>query len=71
MKDYLLWRKMARITAILAKRMGTVPEEALALLYGTETCARLHSPEYGLQTMSDAYIADEIMSKNKDKTTIN
>lgn len=61
MKDYLLWRKFARIIGKLAERLDVSPERALDIFYNSETCTYLHDAEMQLYTMGDAYIVDEII----------
>lgn len=67
MKDYLLWRKIARIIDLLAIRLEIPREKALSLFYNTNVCTQLHNPEYELQIMSDAYIVDEVMNEMERK----
>lgn len=67
MKDFLLWRKIARIIDMLAIRLEIPREKALCLFYNTNVCTQLHNPEYELQIMSDAYIVDEIMNEMATK----
>ena len=60
MKDYLLWRKMARVILLQAERLDVSPERAMEVFYGSRTCRWLHDPEMQLHIMSDAYIVEDI-----------
>lgn len=71
MKDFLLWRKIARIIDLLAKRLDIPREKALGLFYNTNVYAQLHNPEYELHIMSDAYIVDEVMNEIKRQMIVN
>lgn len=59
MKDYILQRKIARVIAIIASRMGVTQQEALCEFYKSKVCDMLHNPATAMQIMSDDYIADE------------
>lgn len=61
MNEILLWRKNARIVMLLSQRLGIDAKQALNIFYNSRVCALLHNPECGLQLMSDAYVADEIV----------
>jgi hypothetical protein len=61
MNEILLWRKIARIIMLLAQRLGIDASQALDIFYASRVCTLLHEPESGLQLMSDAYVADEII----------
>lgn len=61
MKDYILQRKIARVIAIIACRMGVTRQEALCEFYKSKVSEMLHNPATAMQLMSDGYIADEFM----------
>ena len=61
LSDLLMWNKIGRIVMELAKKKNISPLEALDLFYTSKTCDLLHSPRTLLYTMSDAYIADEVL----------
>ena len=61
MNEILLWRKIARIVMLLSKRLDIDAKQALNIFYGSRVCALIHNPESGLQLLSDAYVADEIV----------
>lgn len=66
MKDYLLWRKFARVILLLAERLDVSPERAMGIFYGTRTCRWLHAPEMQLHNMGDAYLVDDIIRELQD-----
>lgn len=59
MKDYILQRKIARVIAIIANRMGATQQQAICEFYKSKVCDMLHNPATAMQIMSDDYIADE------------
>ncbi len=61
MRNNVLWRKQSSIIMLLSQRLGIDAESALDLFYSTRTYTLLSDPQYGLQSMSDAYIVDEII----------
>lgn len=61
LNEILLWRKIARIIMLLAKRLGISPERALDVFYESDVCTMIHEERYGLYLFSDLYIVDEIM----------
>lgn len=61
LSDLLMWNKIGRIVIELADKKKISPLEALDLFYTSKTCDLLHSPQTLLYTMSDAYIADEVL----------
>lgn len=65
MRDQVLWRKTARIAALLAERLNIEPERALDLLYNSHTFALLSNPDSGLQLMSDYYILNDLLQEVK------
>lgn len=66
MKDYIFWRKVARIIMQISRTFDITPEEALRLFYKTETCRQLHIPELQLQCMSDTYIVNDVISEIRE-----
>lgn len=65
MRDQVLWRKTARIAALLAEHLNIEPERALDLLYNSHTFALLSNPDSGLQLMSDYYILNDLLQEVK------
>jgi len=65
MKDYILWRKIARIIIQLSSALNTTPERAMILFYGSTIGAQLHDPKYGYQLMSDTYIVNDLLAELK------
>lgn len=61
MNEILLWRKIARVIILLAQRLDVDASQALNIFYNSRVSTLLHDPKSGLQLMSDAYIADEIV----------
>lgn len=61
MIDVLIWNKYTRIVMQLAERLNVTPERALNLFYNSKVYSLLLNKDYPLVTMSDNYIADEIM----------
>ena len=61
MNEILLWRKIARVIILLSQRLEVDAKQALNIFYNSRVCALLHDPKSGLQLMSDAYVADEIV----------
>ena len=66
MNEILLWRKTARIILLLSQRLRVSPSKAMDIFYASRACALLHNPKSGLQLMSDAYVADEVMLTMND-----
>ena len=46
---------------LLSKRLDIDAKQALNIFYGSRVCALIHNPESGLQLLSDAYVADEVV----------
>ena len=63
MRDSVRWRKQARIVLMLAEELGISAEEALDLFYTSRTYPLFADASRGLQTMSDRYIADEVLQE--------
>lgn len=61
MRDAVRWRKQSRIVLLLAEELGISEEEALDVFYNSRTYGFFSDPSYGLQSMSDRYIVDEIL----------
>lgn len=61
LSDLLMWNKIGRIVTELSKKLGISPLQALDLFYTSPICTLLHSEQTQLYTMSDAYIADEVI----------
>ena len=61
MNEILLWRKIARVIILLSQRLGVDASQAMNIFYASRVCTLLHEPKSGLQLMSDAYVADEIV----------
>ena len=67
MRDQVLWRKTARIIAILADKLNITQERAMDLVYNSDTYALYMNPESGLQLMSDFYIVEDLMRELQEK----
>ncbi len=67
MKDYILYRKIARIIMQLAEELAISPHKALLLFYGSEVGQQLHDAKYGYQLMSDTYIVNDIKNAINSK----
>ena len=67
MRDQVLWRKTARIIAILADRLNITQERAMDLVYNSNTYSLYMNPESGLQLMSDLYIVEDLMRELQEK----
>ena len=63
MNEILLWRKIARIVALLSQRLDVSTRQALDICYSSRVCELLHDERSGLQLMSDAYIVDELIQE--------
>ena len=63
----MLWRKTARIIAILADRLNITQERAMDLVYNSNTYSLYMNPESGLQLMSDLYIVEDLMRELQEK----
>ena len=63
MRDTVLWRKQSRIIMMLADKLQSDAERALALFYLTKVYQQLSEPKYGLQLMSDGYILEEVIDE--------
>ncbi len=61
MNEILLWRKIARIVTLLSQRLGVDAKQALNIFYSSRVCELIHNPKSGLQLLSDAYVAEEIV----------
>ncbi len=61
MRDQVLWRKIARIAALLTERLNIDAGRALDILYNSHTYELLANPESGLQLQSDEYIITDLM----------
>lgn len=63
MKDYILYRKIARIIMQLAEELQISPKRAMMIFYGSTVGQQLHDPKYGYQLMSDTYIVNDIIAE--------
>lgn len=63
MKDYILYRKIARIIMQLAEELHISSKRAMLLFYNSTVGQQLHDPKYGYQIMSDTYIVNDIKSE--------
>lgn len=63
MRKHVLWRKIARITLMIADKQQISTERALHLFYKSRVYQMLVDSRYGLQTMSDTYIYDEFITE--------
>ncbi len=63
MKDYILYRKIARIIIQLADELDISPKRAMLLFYRSKVGEQMHDPKYGYQIMSDTYIVNDIKAE--------
>ncbi len=63
MKDYILYRKIARIIMQLSEELHISSKRALLLFYHSTVGQQLHDPQYGYQLMSDTYIVNDIKAE--------
>lgn len=63
MKDYILYRKMARIVMQLSDTLNVSPKRALLIFYNSKVGQMLHDPKYGYHLMSDTYIVNDIITE--------
>lgn len=66
MKEYILWRKMARIIMQLAETLQIAPEKALCYFYASRVGQQLHDPQFGYQLMSDTYIVNDVLAEIRE-----
>lgn len=66
MKDFIFWRKVARVVMQLSRTLDISPRRALVLFYSTRTCRMLHDFELQLQCMSDTYIVNDVISEIRE-----
>ncbi len=67
MLDFLLWNKIARVIAMLAKDLDISYDRALALFYDSDVCQMLHDKDLGLHLMSDTYIVNDLIEELRRK----
>lgn len=67
MIDVLVWNKYSRIVMRLAEQLNISPIKALHLFYNSKIYPLLLNDTYPLITMSDKYIADEIIIEQKQQ----
>lgn len=63
MKDYILYRKIARVIIQLADELDISPKRAMSLFYRSRVGEQMHDPKYGYQIMSDTYIVNDIKAE--------
>lgn len=63
MKDYILYRKIARVIIQLADELDISPKRAMLLFYRSKVGEQMHDPKYGYQIMSDTYIVNDIKAE--------
>lgn len=68
LSDLLLWNKIGRIATELSNKLHITPLEALEMFYTSKTCDLIHNPHTLLYTLSDAYLADEIIIEHTSDT---
>ena len=61
MRDQVLWRKTARIIAILAQRLEVSQQRAMDIFYNSHTFQLFSNPESGIQLLSDEYIVNDTL----------
>ncbi len=69
MRDSVLIRKKANIAMLLAKRLKITPEQAIDVLYGSETNRILTERQCGLHLMSNLAIVKDWMEEMGHPTT--
>ena len=63
MRDNVLCRKKAHIVMLLAKALQISDEQALEYFYSTKIFKQLNNPKFGLQSMSDEYLLEDIQKE--------
>ena len=63
MRDQVIWRKTARIIAILADSLSISHERAMDLFYNSHTFELFSNPASGLQLFSDDYIVNDVLAE--------
>ena len=63
MKDYILYRKIARVVLQLADTLNISSKRALLIFYNSQVGQMLHDSKYGYHLMSDTYIVNDIIAK--------
>ena len=63
MRDLVLWRKTARIIAIIAQRLEVSQQRAMDLFYNSKTYQLLSNPDSGLHLLSDEYIVNDTLQE--------
>lgn len=63
MKDYILYRKIARVIIQLADELDISPKRAMLLFYRSRVGEQMHDPKYGYPIMSDTYIVNDIKAE--------
>lgn len=63
MKDYILYRKMARIVMQLSDTLNVSPKRALLIFYNSKVGQMMHDPQYGYHLMSDTYVVNDIIAE--------
>lgn len=63
MKDYILYRKIARIIMQLSDELHISSKRALLLFYQSTVGQQLHDPKCGYQLMSDTYIVNDVKAE--------
>lgn len=67
MLDFTLRRKITRIIIQLADTLHVDRLTALRIFYSTETCRRMHHPEYEIHYQSDTYLVNDVMSELRER----
>ena len=65
MRDNVLIRKKANITMLLAKALKITPEQAIGVLYKSETNRLLSDPKYGCHLMSNKSIVRDLLAETQ------
>ena len=63
MKDYQLYRKIARIIMQLSEELHISSKRAMLIFYNSTVGQQLHNPKFGYQLMSDTYIVNDIKAE--------
>lgn len=63
MKDFILYRKIARIIIQLSEELQISPKRAMLIFYRSQVGQQIHDPKFGFQLMSDTYIVNDIKAE--------
>lgn len=63
MKEYQLYRKIARIIMQLSEELHISSKRAMLIFYNSTVGQQLHDSKFGYQLMSDTYIVNDIKAE--------